>query len=130
MVVLFKFCFCDDRNVSTMKSYDLFSGSFFFLFFFIFLYVDDIQNNQNMNNHTCLFLNTMPKYIHTNINHIYIYTINTDVINMHIHIYIYIHHTYTYIYTHKIYIYINKHNIQSVPRLPSLCRFCLFPIKS
>ena len=32
-----------------------------------------------MNTRTCSFINTMPKYIHSNINPIYTYT-NTDVI--------------------------------------------------
>ena len=42
-----------------------------------------------MNNHTCLFVNAMPKYIHSNINPVYTYT-HTDVINMHMQTYIYI----------------------------------------
>ena len=36
-----------------------------------------------------LVVNTMPKYIHSNINPIYTYT-NTDVINRYMHTYIYI----------------------------------------
>ena len=53
---------------------------FHFLFpnFFLFLYV-----KQN----TFSFVNTMPKFIHSNMNPIYTYT-NTDVINMCMHIYI------------------------------------------
>ena len=42
-----------------------------------------------MNTHTCSFINTMPKYIHSNINPIYTYT-NTDVIK-HAHACTYIH---------------------------------------
>ena len=41
-----------------------------------------------MSSHTCSFVNTMPKYTHTNINPIYTYT-NTGVINMHMRIDIY-----------------------------------------
>ena len=37
----------------------------------------------------CLFVNTMPKYIHSNINPIYTYT-NTGVINMYMHRHIHI----------------------------------------
>ena len=39
---------------------------FFFNFIFVFLYVHEIQYNQNMNTHTCSFVNTMAKYIHKN----------------------------------------------------------------
>ena len=57
-----------------------------------------------MNTHTCSFVNTIPKYIHTNINPIYTYT-NTDVINMHMHAHT---HTHIYIYIY-IYIYMEIH---------------------
>ena len=61
-----------------------------------------IKATQNMNTHTCSFVNTMPKYIHTNIYPMYTYT-NTDVINMHMYTHIYAHtyiHIHTYINTH------------------------------
>ena len=45
-----------------------------FSFPFFSLYVHEIQYNENMNTHTCLFLNKMSKYMHTYINPIYIHT--------------------------------------------------------
>ena len=71
------------HNISMTYHIDL-----FFEPLFIFIYVYQIQHSQNMKTHICLFLNTMPKYIHTNVNLIYSYT-NIDVINMHMHIYVY-----------------------------------------
>ena len=50
-----------------------------------------------MNPHTCSFVNTMPKYIHSNINAINAYR-NTDVINMHMYTYIYRYINIYYIY--------------------------------
>ena len=68
------------------------------------MYVNEIQYNQNMNTDTCSFLNTMPKYIHTNINPIYIHEVQTYYTctkKTYIYIYIYM---YMYIYI-CIYIY-------------------------
>ena len=67
-----------------------------------------------MNTHICLFINTMPKYIHSNINPIYTYA-NTDVIK-HAHTCIYIYtHTHTHIYIYIIYIYVYIHKQIHVP---------------
>ena len=74
------------------------------------MYVNEIQYNQNMNTDTCSFLNTMPKYIHTNINPIYIHEVQTYYTctkKTYIYIYIYICiciYIYAYIYI-CIYIY-------------------------
>ena len=69
------------------------------LYFFFSVCTWSYDQNQN----TCSFVNTMPKYMHSNINPVYTYT-NTGVINMYMYIYIYIYmHLYIHIY---IYIYI------------------------
>ena len=65
----------------------------FFVFFFFFYMYMILWSKRN----TCSFVNTMPKYIHSNINPIYTYT-NTGIINM----YMYRHteiDTYIYLFS-------------------------------
>ena len=108
-----------DKNMAISHTEGYFFFRIFFFFFYMYMIVWSKQN-------TFSFVNTMPKYIHSNINPIYTYT-NTGVINMFMHIYIYIYtyinyihtymqthihthahtHTHIYIYTYiQIYIYI------------------------
>ena len=66
---------------------------FFCDFFFPFLYVQKIQCNQNLNTHTCSFLNTTTKYIYIDMYkpNMYIYIRKCRRKHIHAHAYIYIH---------------------------------------
>ena len=83
-------------GLSLARNSSLFIYFFRTFFFFFYMYMI-IWSEQN----TCLFVNSMPKYIHSNINSVFTYT-NTGLINMYMHIYIYI---YTPIHTYIIYIF-------------------------
>ena len=105
---------------------------FFFRTFFFFFYMYMIAWSEQ---YTCSFVNSMPKYIHSNIHPIYTY-INTGIISMYMYIYIYIY-IYTPIHTYIIYIYmcvcmcvyiLHVYGVfhKNSQRLNVLCCFCRY----
>ena len=72
----------DFLTVQIILSFSFFFPNFFFFVFYMCMIAWSKQN-------TSLFVNTMPKYIYSNINPTYTYT-NTGVINMYMHRHIHI----------------------------------------